>query len=180
MSRNPSIEHHKRRYKLKLAPFLGLARELRDVIYRDLLIVDRYKVQSILTCNHNLHSAILRVCKKIYKEAKEILYGENCWIEITMDRPTYEDFVFHHKHQFLSYTNFPVVNFAECEFPQRPALRLKLQTLPLLWTGSLPTSHCMVISLAALPRFCRMIANQELLREEPMIEINLVNAVKRS
>lgn len=58
--------------------FLSLPRELRDQIYRELLLEDVAWDEP--QDRYNLQPAILRVNKLVNEEASCILYDENCWV----------------------------------------------------------------------------------------------------
>jgi hypothetical protein len=68
-----------------LFPFLSLPRELRDTIYRELLVTtiplqlvhDRPSWPDINEPGASIHPAILQTSQKISREGLEILYGEN-------------------------------------------------------------------------------------------------------
>ena len=69
---------------LSLCSFLGLPPEIRSQIYRLLLLSDRTirmappphdQVHNL--CPNNLFPAILRTCRLIYYESRNVLYGEN-------------------------------------------------------------------------------------------------------
>lgn len=73
-------------------PFLRLPIELRNMVYRNLLVsrhrvhldcIDNYiRVRSGHLCRHRLdiHTAVLRVCSQLNAEALDILYGENSFV----------------------------------------------------------------------------------------------------
>ena len=57
--------------------------ELREKIYRELLLVDMRQEQHDLS-RHHIHPNILRVNKQILAEASNTLYLRNTWVRITM------------------------------------------------------------------------------------------------
>ena len=61
--------------------FLDLPREIRDMIYRELLIVDPWSVQRIPN-NWDTDPRILRTNKQINREGREILRSENCFLTL--------------------------------------------------------------------------------------------------
>lgn len=61
---------------------LSLPRELRDQIYRELLLEDL--VWDEPHDRYDLQPAILRVNKQVNEEASRILYDENCWVILEM------------------------------------------------------------------------------------------------
>lgn len=70
---------------LKASPILSLPRELRDQIYRELLLADKVIPTNRITGNATFEPAILRVSKQLHKECSRILYHENNWFIITMN-----------------------------------------------------------------------------------------------
>ena len=62
----------------------SLPAELREEVYKELLLVDIHQEQRDLSCHH-LHLDILRVDRQTYKEASAILYLWNTWVQINMD-----------------------------------------------------------------------------------------------
>lgn len=61
---------------------LNLPRELRDQIYRELLLADKV---CAATFKYALEPAILRVNRQVHKECIPILYEENTWVLITVN-----------------------------------------------------------------------------------------------
>lgn len=61
------------------SPFLRLPLETRRLIYRDLLVADAVSI-ALRPNEWNIHVNILRTCKKIYFEAREVLHNANCFI----------------------------------------------------------------------------------------------------
>ena len=77
-----------------------LPREMRDQIYRELLVDDVYGIGIVHDCHHQftkrkqLSPAILRVCKQVFFEASIILYEENTFYftdAIYCGRPGHEN-----------------------------------------------------------------------------------------
>lgn len=66
--------------------FLDLARELRDKIYRELLVPEKVRDPNDPLLGYKLHLAIIAVSKQTKEEAKKILYGENNWVICTVGR----------------------------------------------------------------------------------------------
>ena len=68
--------------------FLGLSKELRNKVYREFLLIDRWRIQ---VCVHTgsswwgLETALLFVNRQLHQEAKVVLYHENCWIVLRTD-----------------------------------------------------------------------------------------------
>ena len=67
----------------KVPPILRLPRELRDEIYRELLLAA--KVRDEVTEKVYLKPAIIRVNKQIHEESSRVLYKENAWVLIRMN-----------------------------------------------------------------------------------------------
>lgn len=61
--------------------FSALSRELRDEIYRELLVIDRFTFLS-QGGRYRLHLAITAVNHQIHDESMEILHRENLWVSI--------------------------------------------------------------------------------------------------
>ncbi|CAO2649306.1 Nn.00g066910.m01.CDS01 [Neocucurbitaria sp. VM-36] len=67
--------------------FLALPAELRNQIYRELLLTniplqlahDRPSWPDIAVPGKRLHPTVLRVCKTLWQEGVSVLYGENTW-----------------------------------------------------------------------------------------------------
>lgn len=77
MSSNHSVLGGDKTWELKDFRLLDLPRELRDMIYREVLTPD---ISHITRGVYRLTSAILRANKQIHREASNILYNENCWV----------------------------------------------------------------------------------------------------
>ena len=76
--------------RLEAFPFFDLPRELRENVYREPLLVDRFRLEvshstECVPGPLNIDLAILRVSKEVYNEALPILYNENCWISLKFD-----------------------------------------------------------------------------------------------
>jgi hypothetical protein len=73
-------------------PFLRMPTELRNMVYR-MLLVSRHRIHvECLTknfCKHRLaiSTNILRVCRQIIAEALNVLYGENNFVTIVYGKP---------------------------------------------------------------------------------------------
>lgn len=66
----------------RVSRLLRLPLELRDQIYDELLVLDRY----CETPHGKLHTAILRVNKQIHYEAAKAFYQRNLWVLFTFNR----------------------------------------------------------------------------------------------
>ena len=71
-----------------LPGFLRLAVELRNQIYRHLLVVDRWQIQND-TYGWDLTPSVLRVSHQIHDEAIDVLHWENDWILLENDEETF-------------------------------------------------------------------------------------------
>ena len=63
--------------------FLSLPRELRDQVYRELLIPKRVCIEPPVS--YGLEPVVLRVNKQIYEEGSTVLHGENIWVLFSME-----------------------------------------------------------------------------------------------
>ncbi|KAF5647720.1 hypothetical protein F25303_5125 [Fusarium sp. NRRL 25303] len=74
--------------------FMGLPAEVREQIYRGLLLSDKpILVYDSWRCvyqrkNPGLDISILMVCKKVFVEARGVMYGENIFLYLLRDAPT--------------------------------------------------------------------------------------------
>lgn len=74
----PSLSKNKEALLSQKKPgFLSMPPELRDEVYRHLLIVDRWQVQNN-PHEWRLTPSILRVNKLVHQEASAVLYFQNC------------------------------------------------------------------------------------------------------
>ena len=161
------------------ANLLSIPRELRSMIYRELLLVDRFGCLS--TGKMSLHPAILQVCTLLYEEAKATLYSENCWIEISMDK--HIQYKFRRAHE-ASQQLFPAPQLRkDCLFLQ-PTLKITIEGSYILEEElkesravTVPSSR-IVLPLAAMPRFCGMISNNRVLDESTTMCINFSQSTR--
>ena len=170
---------------------LGLPRELRDMIYRELLKVDHF--QCLSTQRLHLHPAILGVCKQLHNETKEVLYGENCWIEIVTDRWTREEIDDVHETilNHPPFLGFPIARFGELPCPHMISLKIEIgepvpsadeglsKLMCSCTTKSAPRYH-FVVCLAALPRFWMMINEHVALKDAIIVSITLGESVRKA
>lgn len=109
---------------LNVPPILRLPVEIRDEIYRELLIAA--KVRDEETEKLYLKPAIVRVNKQIHKESSRVLYEENAWILIRMN---WCDFV----GSLVGFEN-PIVSHSPYGhldgFFRKPALQIDVKRLP--------------------------------------------------
>lgn len=59
--------------------FLDLPGEIRNEIYKELLLIHPHSTRRILG-DRPIYPQILIVCRKVHKEASQILYGENTFL----------------------------------------------------------------------------------------------------
>ncbi len=101
--------------------FLSLPRELRDHIYRELLLEDL--VWDEPQDRYNLQPAILRVNKQVNEEASRILYDENCWVLFKIDcNKDYVDILKKDHCRSVSSNSLEV-------FPQQAFLKVEVREL---------------------------------------------------
>lgn len=81
---------------------LNLPRELRDEIYRELLLADKIRSTNIITGKATFEPVILRVNKQLHEEGSRILYYENKWLIITMNRYDLTGFYVQKKYSIVS------------------------------------------------------------------------------
>ena len=82
---------------------LSLPRELRDHIYRELLLADKAPAKE--TFKFALEPAILRVKKQMYKECSRILYEENTWVLITVNWRNIANLLPNPNHVYVSHSS---------------------------------------------------------------------------
>lgn len=102
------------------SPFTGLPRELRDKVYRELLIPNfahifrRHRQRKF-----EMYPQILRVNKQIHKEAAHVLYEENAWVIIITKK--YQGF-----QGLCKNAKYPVVAYEYLEgYGGNPTLRIE-------------------------------------------------------
>ena len=130
----------------KTVGILDLSRELRDQIYRELLL--RPIEYGAARRRHKFETSILRVNKQIHREASKVLYEENAWVVfemrcqgMTRNLTTDRD---------LITTSRDVSLYGELPFGGNPSLRVYVQQhdlrdrktldyaiIPLEWVGDL-------------------------------------------
>ena len=166
---------------------LDLPLELRTIIYRELLKVDRFECLS--TQKLHLDPAILRVCKQLHNEAKEVLYRDNCWIEIVVDDSIQQIIDTEHKamKETFPFLDFPTTRLGKRSWPHEAALRIDIRDVEpgrrryidvrSFITKSASRNHT-VICLAALPRYCTMV--HSVIGKSMIVEINLGESVRKS
>ena len=133
---------------------LTLPRELRNKIYEELLLLDDFQDQEY-EIGRKLEPSILGVNKQICSEASEFLYGENGWITVTLPESTKNALYW---DQIGSTAGFPgsrqpVTRYENDRLSHSAVLDMKMQQC----SDSGARTVDLVISLAAMPRFCRLV-----------------------
>ena len=115
--------------------FTHLPRELRDQIYRELLLPDKTQVSRSarhttrrLQSGNSLQPAILRVSKQMHREASMVLYKETKWVLFTMafSQTTIELFEGFYGPNLWWEGNYPWVSLHHLEnFLGTPVLRVE-------------------------------------------------------
>lgn len=100
---------------------LDLPRELRDQIYRELLLAD--KARNNETDKYALEPAILRANKQIHEECSQVLYKENTLVLITTNWPYLVTTYLEAEHLVVSFTLSGQLN----SFLHHPALQIDLR-----------------------------------------------------
>ena len=136
---------------LRKAGWSNLPAELREKIYKELLLVDMRQEQKDL-CHRHLHLNILRANRQIYEEASDILYLRNTWVKIRMDHQVQRHVEFgindarHRKGR-------PVIKLYSVTFSNVAALNI------VVYNKDIPNliRRTFMISSFALPEVCRML-----------------------
>ena len=113
---------------------MDLPRELRDDVYRELLLPRNVRCKRVSDKKRRLFSfqpAILRVCKQTYQESSRVLYKETNWVLITSSvgaesKSSFRDF------EKLGW--YPIFSHNSLIFPGTLFLRMEM-------SGSLDTDH---------------------------------------
>ncbi|CAD6593175.1 MAG: hypothetical protein ASARMPREDX12_006920 [Alectoria sarmentosa] len=101
---------------------LSLPREIRDQIYRELLLLaDKFPVTK--TSSYALEPAILRVNSQMHKECTRILYEENTWILITTNWVNLVRLYLEANHPIVSHSPAGHLD----AFIRKPALQVDLR-----------------------------------------------------
>ena len=138
-------------------PPLSLPAEIREEIYKELLLVDMRQEQKDL-CHHHLHPNILRANRAIYGEASNILYLRNTWVQISMDHQV-KWHVEHCINEVRHRKGRPEVRLYPVTFSNVAALNVVVYNKE---TPDLPRHTC-IISSFAMPQVCRMLRNDGIL-----------------
>ena len=126
-----------------------LPAELRERVYKELLLVDMRQEQRDL-CHHHLHLDILRVNRETYEEASDILYLRNTWVQIGMDNEVQQDIEWHLNNDRYRRERRSV-QLCSVEFPRRAALNMVVYNEK---KNYLPR-HTYIVSSFAMPQICR-------------------------
>ena len=133
------------------AGWSSLPPELREEIYKELLLVDMRQEQKDL-CHHHLHLNILRVNKEIHEEASDILYLRNTWVQISMDDQV-QRHVEYQINDFRHRKGRPEIRLYPGTFSGVAALNIVVNDKG---NPNLPRHTC-IISSFAMPQVCRML-----------------------
>lgn len=126
--------------------FTKLPRELRDKVYREVLVVKTdFKDKSRTSVIFEVHPQILRASKQIHKEAAHVLYEEEQWVMITMNSEHLLAKFREKKYPFVSTKRLD-------DFGGNPTLHIEVE-FPQPRKGSCKTS--MLILAAHLYLFCK-------------------------
>lgn len=104
--------------------FMDLPRELRDEVYRGLLLPTQILGQrsDVSKCSSRMNPAILRVSGQTYKESSRVLYAETNWVLITTFDDQEDHFIRFLKKAGYSFNS---VQRTLC-FPGTPVLRIEM------------------------------------------------------
>ncbi|KAF6233138.1 hypothetical protein HO173_008682 [Letharia columbiana] len=120
-----------------LKPFraMNLPQELRDRIYRELLLPDKCRISRATTAwkgraesPYSLQPMILRASKQVHEEASRVLYKETNWVLLTADEG--ENFLGKSSGLLQDFRQmlYPRVSMQHLQrFPGTPVLRIELR-----------------------------------------------------
>ena len=146
----------------------SLPPEVREEIYKELLLVDMRQEQRDLSCNH-LHLDILRVNRVTYKEASGILYLWNTWVQINMS-PEVGQYVGSCINNYRRRKGQSPIELRSVEFSGVAALNIVINNKE---KENLPR-HTYIISSLAMPQICRALTMPPMRTEEmPPLEVKL-------
>ena len=158
----------------------SLPAEVREEVYKELLLVDLHHKQRNLTCDylhnpvhqgqralfcHHLHVDILRVNRQIYKEASDILYLRNTWVQINMNAELGQ-YIESHINNFRYNIGRSPIELYPVEFSGVAAMNIVVYNKE---SKNLPQQTYMISSFA-MPQICRA------LTEIPPLELELDSA----
>jgi tetratricopeptide (TPR) repeat protein len=109
---------------------INLPRELRDRIYRELLVPERTRKRRDHSSEYNVEPNILRVSKQTHAEAASILYRENTWILLEIHSTVLCD------KCWLQIRSWIYLSHIE-GYPEKPALKVVIDS-PTYDDDSLP------------------------------------------
>ena len=146
----------------------SLPPEVREEIYKELLLVDMSQEQGDLSCHH-LHLDILRVNRVTYKEASGILYLWNTWVQVNMN-PEVGQYVGSRINNFRRRKGQSPIELRSVEFSGVAALNIVINNKE---KENLPR-HTYIISSFAMPQICRALTMPTMRTEEmPPLELKL-------
>ena len=149
----------------------SLPAELREEVYKELLLVDMHQEQRDLSCHH-LHLDILRVDRQTYKEASDILYLRNTWVRIDMDLEV-EQYIESRINNVRYWKGKLPIELCSVEFPHVAALNIVVYNRE---KKNLPR-HTYIISSFAMPQICRALTMPPIRTEEmPPLGLKLDSA----
>lgn len=140
--------------------FLKLPRELRNRIYEELLSVDEFQIQQFRAWR-KLNPQILGVNSQIYHEASGTLYDENGWVTLTAGVLVVHAIACEYigSHRGFPGDRQPVERHGNDRLSKSAILDIRQRQ------GSDVTEEeetvNLVIPLAAMPRFCRLLAQSD-------------------
>ncbi len=136
---------------LRKVGWSSLPAEIREEVYKELLLVDMRQEQRDL-CHHHLHIEILRVDRETYKEASDILYLRNTWVQIGMDSKV-RRYIELRINDVEYRKGRPTVRLYPVAFSRVAALNIVVYNKK---ENKLPR-HTYIVSSFAMPQICRML-----------------------
>ena len=138
---------------------LALPREIRNKVYEELFYLDEFQIQQLGPWK-TLHPNILVVCRQIHHEASELLYDNNGWVTLKAAFETISTLV----HQNIdSRIGFPgadnaVTRYENDQLSESAILDISVHQ----GSSSDDDTIDLVIPLAGIPRFCRLLTQTPL------------------
>ena len=145
----------------------SLPLEVREEVYKRLLLVDMRQERRDLSCHH-LHLDILRVNRQTYREASEILYLRNTWVQINMS-PELGQYI-ESRINNLAYPKAEApIELRSVEFSGIAALNIVVNNKE---KKNLPR-HTYIVSSFAMPQICRALTMPPMRTEGVSLELKL-------
>ncbi|KAK0516824.1 hypothetical protein JMJ35_001427 [Cladonia borealis] len=150
----------------------SLPAEVREEVYKELLLVDMHEEQGDLFCHH-LHVDILRVNRQTHKEASDILYLRNTWVQINMNAEV-EHYIQSRINNFrYNGGERSPIGLCPVEFSGVAAMNIVVYNKE---KRNLP-QHTYIISSFAMPQICRALTMPPMKRKGmPPLELELDSA----